>query len=252
MTANGSDQPIFVDPAENVVTIAGNATQVIAADGTISPRTGPSGQVYAGVVNGATASTTLTPEAYNGQPYYSFNLNNLDIGVAPAPPPTTPTPPASPAPSPPPPVSSSPPPAPADPPAGGVVTTGTTAQADLLAMQPLIITAARRIPRVAPVATFTDANLSTTAVSFAAIIRWGDGSVSRGTISGGAGAFTVVGRHTYSRAGHFVIRVAVTMSPPLEAHPSTTSTAVVGGPLKLRRNAHARIGRFRGKLNRLA
>src|SRR5262249_8273139 len=79
LRANGSDQPIFVDPTENVVTLAGNSVQTIAADGTITPVAGPSGQVYAGTINGVAQTPTIAPETYQGQPYYPLNLHNLDI-----------------------------------------------------------------------------------------------------------------------------------------------------------------------------
>ena len=51
ITVNGSNQPIFVDPIENVVAIEGNSTETIAADGTVTQLAGATGQVYAGTVN---------------------------------------------------------------------------------------------------------------------------------------------------------------------------------------------------------
>jgi len=96
ITVNGNDTPIFVDPIENVVTIQGNSAQVIAADGTITTESGPSGQVYCGIVNGAVDSPRITPQTYNNQPYFPFNLDNLDITAAPSgtqlPPPSPPSP----------------------------------------------------------------------------------------------------------------------------------------------------------------
>ena len=91
LTVNGSDQPIFVDPIENVVTVQSNSVETIATNGTVTPESGLSGQVYAGIVNGVTDAPTLTPETYNNQPYYPFNLDNLNVSTTPAPTPT-PTP----------------------------------------------------------------------------------------------------------------------------------------------------------------
>jgi len=90
ITVNGSDAPIFVDPTENAVTIEGNSVEVIAANGTVTTESGPSGQVYAGIVNGVTDAPEIAPQTYNGQPYFPFNLDNLDITAAPPPPPPLP------------------------------------------------------------------------------------------------------------------------------------------------------------------
>ena len=42
------------------MTIPGNAVEHIAANGTTTAQTGPSGQVYAGTVNGVTDDPTMT------------------------------------------------------------------------------------------------------------------------------------------------------------------------------------------------
>src|SRR5260370_32581868 len=47
-------------------------------------------------------------------------------------------------------------------------------------------------------ATFTDTNLSTAASDFSASIDWGDGTTSSATITGGSGAFSLLGSHTYA------------------------------------------------------
>jgi hypothetical protein len=99
MTENGSDTPIFVDPIENVVSLRANTVDDISAGGTITPASGWSGQVFAAIVNGATDAPTLAPQVYNGAPYYAFNLDNLDIAPAIAPPPPRPTPGPPPAPT---------------------------------------------------------------------------------------------------------------------------------------------------------
>ncbi len=46
-------------------------------------------------------------------------------------------------------------------------------------------------------ATFSDANPYATAGDFGAVIHWGDGTSSTGTVQGGAGLFSVHGSHTY-------------------------------------------------------
>jgi hypothetical protein len=47
------------------------------------------------------------------------------------------------------------------------------------------------------VATFTDVDTASPASDFSANINWGDGSVTNvGTVTGGAGTFTVSGAHT--------------------------------------------------------
>jgi hypothetical protein len=100
-TVNGSDTPIFVDPSENVVTLGDNSVRTVSPDGTTTPWTGPSGQVFAGTVNGRVLAPRLAPETYNGQPYNPFNLHNLDIAVSlPASPTPTPTPIPTPPPTP--------------------------------------------------------------------------------------------------------------------------------------------------------
>jgi hypothetical protein len=106
ITVNGSDNSIFVDPIENVVTVQGNSVENIATNGTVTLQIGPSGQVYAGTVNGVTESPQNVSETYNNQPYFPFNLDNLNIAGAstpPPPPPPPPLPPPSPPTQPPPP-----------------------------------------------------------------------------------------------------------------------------------------------------
>jgi hypothetical protein len=128
-----------------------------------------------------------------------------------------------------------------DSPASVPVNAQTGAVADALSAQSLSIATTRRLPFTGTVATFTDANALTAAGSFVAIIHWGDGSVSRGTISGANGDFSVIGRHTYSAAGHFVVRVTVTMSGPVAAGTSSRSTAVVGARSQTLNRKAARI-----------
>jgi hypothetical protein len=108
---------------------------------------------------------------------------------------------------------------------------------DALAIQPLVITTTRRQLFSGIVATFADANATAAAGRFVATIRWGDGRVSRGTVTGSNGQFAVVGRHRYAVAGRYAVEVDVTMSAPSRASTSTTSTAAVGGPLRVTKRA---------------
>ena len=96
-TVNGADSPVFIDPAENVVTVQTNTVEVIGSGGGITTLSGATGQVYAGTVNGTVIAPRIAQQSYQNQPYYPFNLTNLDIGDASiTPPPPPPPPPPSP------------------------------------------------------------------------------------------------------------------------------------------------------------
>jgi hypothetical protein len=65
----------------------------------------------------------------------------------------------------------------------------------------LSILEGQAVPGGTPLATFSDSNNVDTAVSFNASIDWGDGTTTAGTVTGGAGSFTVTGGpHTYTGA----------------------------------------------------
>jgi hypothetical protein len=59
------------------------------------------------------------------------------------------------------------------------------------------------------VATFTDTYAGNVASDFTALIDWGDGTTTPGTVSGGGGAFTVDGSHTYATGGTDQLKVSV-------------------------------------------
>lgn len=59
------------------------------------------------------------------------------------------------------------------------------------------------------VATVTDAVTADAAGVLTALIDWGDGSTSAGTITGSAGAFTITGSHTYKAPGGVTVKVSV-------------------------------------------
>jgi uncharacterized protein (TIGR03118 family) len=60
------------------------------------------------------------------------------------------------------------------------------------------------------VASVSDTNLATTFDQLAATIKWGDGTVTNGTVSGAAGVFVVAGAHTYVGEGRMPVSVTVT------------------------------------------
>jgi Bacterial Ig-like domain (group 1) len=77
------------------------------------------------------------------------------------------------------------------------------------------------------VATFTDPDGSATASEYSAMIEWGDGTTSAGTVSGGGGSFAVSGKHTYAEEGSFTITVAITDVDNSSNSAKTSSTATV-------------------------
>jgi hypothetical protein len=76
-----------------------------------------------------------------------------------------------------------------------------------------------------PVATFTDADPNGTGTDYSAVIDWGDGTSSAGTISAGNG-FTVSGSHTY--ASHGTYTTTVTVSDVGGAGSQASGTATIG------------------------
>ena len=68
--------PLFVDPVENMITVQSNKATIINSNGSITPRTEPTGQVYEGTVNGRTVSATIAPIKYKGNTYFPFNVND--------------------------------------------------------------------------------------------------------------------------------------------------------------------------------
>ena len=71
--------PAFVDPGAVSVDLSDNPAEIINADGSITPQTGDTGQIYAGIVNGVLDTPTLPEGSFQGRPYYVFNLLNLDV-----------------------------------------------------------------------------------------------------------------------------------------------------------------------------
>jgi hypothetical protein len=101
------------------------------------------------------------------------------------------------------------------------------AEADLLTGSGQTIAATEGTAFSGTVASFSDANLATIASGFIAIVNWGDGASSPGTVSGANGAFTVSGSHTYAEEGTFTIRVTLTDKAPGTVTATVTGTANV-------------------------
>jgi hypothetical protein len=79
------------------------------------------------------------------------------------------------------------------------------------------------------VATFSTTDLRASTSEFTAVINWGDGQSSSGTIVGtGPGQFRVVGDHTYARPGSYT--VSSTISDDEGQSVSDTSSAAVSTP----------------------
>ncbi|HET9211229.1 MAG TPA: hypothetical protein VFR03_12560 [Thermoanaerobaculia bacterium] len=77
------------------------------------------------------------------------------------------------------------------------------------------------------VATFTDDNPAAVPTDFVAVIDWGDGFSSIGTITESAGTFSVIGQHTYDDEGTFAATVTITEQEPGDGFASVTDTATV-------------------------
>jgi hypothetical protein len=81
----------------------------------------------------------------------------------------------------------------------------TVAESDLLAGKVANVAAVEDQMFSGLVATFSDQNTANGPFDFVATIDWGDGSTSRGTLSGGNGRFAVNGDHTYREGGYYRI-----------------------------------------------
>ena len=97
-------------------------------------------------------------------------------------------------------------------------------------------TAEQALPANTTVATFIDTN---TADTFSALISWGDGNSSPGTVQGSNGVYTVTGTNNYATAGTYTTTVnvvgigtapsATVMGVATVNNPSTTSAPFTGG-----------------------
>jgi hypothetical protein len=88
-------------------------------------------------------------------------------------------------------------------------TTANVAAGNPLTAQPVAFTGTEAQSFTGTVANFADATASDTAASFTATIKWGDGTSSTGTVTGGNGSFTVTGSHTYADDGAYAVAVTL-------------------------------------------
>src|SRR5262249_34425198 len=73
----------------------------------------------------------------------------------------------------------------------------------------LTVHATAGAPFSGTVVTFTTPDTIDGPASFTATITWGDGSTSAGVLTGGGGALTVSGSHTYADPGNKNVRVTI-------------------------------------------
>jgi hypothetical protein len=107
--------------------------------------------------------------------------------------------------------------------------TATVAEADSLSGTPVSFAALAGTSFTTTVANFTDSFTGNTVADFTATINWGDATTSAGTITGGGGAFSVSGTHTYAGSGTFSVTVTLSDDAPGTATATVTSTANVAG-----------------------
>ncbi|MGZ4236851.1 MAG: hypothetical protein ACXVHC_00450 [Frankiaceae bacterium] len=77
------------------------------------------------------------------------------------------------------------------------------------------------------VATITDPNTSATPSAYSAMINWGDGSSSAGTVGGGNGSFSVTGNHSYVAGGTYPITVTITAVGTNQGSSAVTDSATI-------------------------
>ena len=80
------------------------------------------------------------------------------------------------------------------------------------------------------VGTFKDTDPKSTAKEFAAMIYWGDGTVSTGSISKKSGVYSISGKHQYPSEGAYPVKVAVTSKGGATAY-MTSVANVADAPL---------------------
>jgi hypothetical protein len=91
----------------------------------------------------------------------------------------------------------------------------------------LNVSATAGAPFSGAVATFTNADPFGGASSYAAVITWGDGNSSAGTITGTGSTLTVSGSHTYSGAGNDPVNVQISHKLGYTTTATTGATATV-------------------------
>jgi hypothetical protein len=100
-------------------------------------------------------------------------------------------------------------------------------EADVLSATGTPVSATQNQAFNGQVATFTSTYTGNTASDFSAMITWGDGTTTAGTVSGSNGSFTVTASHTYANAGSFVVAVTITDDGGGTASATSSSMATV-------------------------
>jgi FG-GAP-like repeat len=101
------------------------------------------------------------------------------------------------------------------------------AEADVLTPHGTSFTVSQQQSFSGTVATFGDSDSANVAGDFTASIDWGDGQTTIGSVSGGNGAFTVGGSHTYATGGQDTVKVTLADDAPGTATATATTTATV-------------------------
>jgi hypothetical protein len=91
-----------------------------------------------------------------------------------------------------------------------VTSTATVSDAPLIAGTPGAISSTEGSAFSGTVGTFVDSNPFGAASDFSAMVTWGDGSLSTGTVTAAVGGFEVSGGHTYSDEGTYALTITVT------------------------------------------
>jgi hypothetical protein len=89
------------------------------------------------------------------------------------------------------------------------------------------VSATAGAPLSGAVATFPNADPFGSAASYIALITWGDGNTSAGTISGSGSTLTVSGAHTYADAVNQTVHVTISHKVGYTTTATTTATATV-------------------------
>jgi len=107
--------------------------------------------------------------------------------------------------------------------------TASVTESDSLTGTPVSFAALAGTSFTTTVANFTDTFTGNAAGDFTATIDWGDATTSAGVVTGGGGAYSVSGTHTYAGSGTFTVTVTLSDDAPGTATAMVTSTANVAG-----------------------
>ncbi|HJT36557.1 MAG TPA: TIGR03118 family protein, partial [Pirellulales bacterium] len=105
--------------------------------------------------------------------------------------------------------------------------TAAIAEADAFTGQLISSELTEGAARTVTVATFHDADTASLPGDFSATIDWGDGTITTGVVSGGAGTFSVSGTHGYADEGTFTVRVTLADDSPGTAAVTLTGQVTI-------------------------